>query len=162
MAAASTVFTPVFDNNVETESELISLPPGTPARILSISPFPSDHAVLRKVIHGSPWELITRKTAADAVQELYRTRFRVVFCEFHLTDGSWRDILEPAASLDEPPLLIVTSQFADDHVWAEVLNLGGYDVLSKPLVAEEVRRVLHLAITHQMRPAHKQRAFYAG
>jgi CheY-like chemotaxis protein len=161
MAAASTVFEPVFDN-VETESEFLTLPPGTPARILSISPFPSDHAVLRKVVSGTPWRLTARKTASDAVDELYRERFRVIFCEFHLEDGTWRDVLDLAANLDEPPLLVVTAQLADDHVWAEVLNLGGYDVLSKPLVEEEVRRVLHLAIAHQTRPARKQRAFHAG
>jgi CheY-like chemotaxis protein len=161
MAAVSTVPAPAFDG-VETESDLLALPPKTPARILSISPFPSDHAILRKVVSGYPWRLTARKTAAEAVSELYRTRFIVVFCEFHLADGTWKDILDLATSLGEPPLLVVTSQFADDRVWAEVLNLGGYDVLSKPLVEDEVRRVLHMAMTHQTHPVRKQRAFHAG
>jgi PleD family two-component response regulator len=161
MAAVSTVPAPAFDS-VETESELLSLPPKTPARILSISPFPSDHAVLRKVVNSSPWRLTARRTALEAFSELYRTRFIVIFCEFHLVDGTWKDVLDLASNLDEPPLLIVTSQFVDDRVWAEVLNLGGYDVLSKPLVEDEVRRVLHLAMTHRAHPVRKQRAFHAG
>ena len=37
-----------------------------------------------------------------------------------------------------PPRFVVSSRLADDHVWAEVLNLGGYDVLCTPFEAREV------------------------
>jgi DNA-binding response OmpR family regulator len=47
-----------------------------------------------------------------------------------------------------PPDLIVASRLADEYLWAEVLNLGGYDVLAKPFNAEEVRRVVGLACEH--------------
>ncbi len=43
------------------------------------------------------------------------------------------------------PNLIVTSRLADEGLWAEVLNLGGYDVLAQPFDAEEVYRVVFLA-----------------
>jgi FixJ family two-component response regulator len=39
-------------------------------------------------------------------------------------------------------MLIVTSGLADAHLWAEVLNLGGYDVLAKPFDDQEVQRVV--------------------
>ena len=38
----------------------------------------------------------------------------------------------------EPPVVIVTSRIADDSLWAEVLNLGGYDVLAKPFREAEL------------------------
>jgi len=41
-----------------------------------------------------------------------------------------------------PPLLIVASRLADERLWAEVLNLGGYDVLLKPFEPAELRRVI--------------------
>jgi DNA-binding response OmpR family regulator len=44
-----------------------------------------------------------------------------------------------------PPLLVVTSRVADDRLWSEVLNLGGYDVLAKPLNTKEVFHVAGLA-----------------
>jgi hypothetical protein len=34
---------------------------------------------------------------------------------------------------------------ADERLWAEVLNLGGYDVLSTPFAAGEVLRACFLA-----------------
>jgi DNA-binding response OmpR family regulator len=41
--------------------------------------------------------------------------------------------------------LIVTSDLADDRLWAEALNLGAYDVLAKPFRAAEVFRTVSLA-----------------
>jgi len=47
-----------------------------------------------------------------------------------------------------PPLLVVTSRKADDTLWSEVLNLGGYDVLAQPYERAEVVRILSLAWLH--------------
>jgi DNA-binding response OmpR family regulator len=50
--------------------------------------------------------------------------------------------------LPEPPFLIVTSRLADERLWAEVLNLGAYDVLAKPFESKEVVRIVSLAWLH--------------
>jgi FixJ family two-component response regulator len=47
--------------------------------------------------------------------------------------------------LPNSPLVIVISMHADEHLWAEALNLGAHDVLAKPLDAREVERVLQWA-----------------
>ena len=44
-----------------------------------------------------------------------------------------------------PPQLIVADRLADDALWAEVLNLGGYDLLMTPFEPEEVLRVVSMA-----------------
>jgi hypothetical protein len=62
-----------------------------------------------------------------------------VICERSLPDGEWKDLL------GKTPRLIVTSYAADESLWAEVLNLGGYDVLAQPFDEQEVRRVVALA-----------------
>jgi hypothetical protein len=41
--------------------------------------------------------------------------------------------------------MIVTSRLADERLWAEVLNLGGYHLLAKPFDASEVVRVVGTA-----------------
>lgn len=62
----------------------------------------------------------------------------VVICEHSLPDGSWRDVLRAAQSLEKTPAVIVTSQLAGGELCAEVVNLGGHDVLAQPFRAEEV------------------------
>jgi DNA-binding response OmpR family regulator len=76
-------------------------------------------------------------------------------CEHHLADGDWRDVLSDTESREPAPLVIVISRLADERMWAEVLNLGGYDLFTKPFDAHEVVRVLNSAWFHRpaLRPA---------
>lgn len=70
---------------------------------------------------------------------------RVVVCDQTFADGDWRELLSDLQAEQQMPPLIVSSRLADDRLWAEVLNLGGYDLLTKPFVAAEVSRVVKLA-----------------
>ena len=54
-------------------------------------------------------------------------------------------MLLATSSLASPPPVIVTARFANERLWAEVLNLNGYDVLTKPFDADEVMREITLA-----------------
>jgi DNA-binding response OmpR family regulator len=71
-----------------------------------------------------------------------------------IADGGWRDIIDSVASRANPPSVIVTSSFADEALWAEVLNLGGFDVLAQPFDANEVARIAQAALRRSKMPAH--------
>ena len=82
------------------------------------------------------------QASRDLLEQVRRWRAAVVVTDRDLPDGSWRDILHGMQDNPQRPLLIVASRHADGHLWAEVLNLGGYDVLAKPFDALEVQRVV--------------------
>ncbi len=69
----------------------------------------------------------------------------IVITEAQLPDGTWRDLLSGLDQFEVPPRLIVTSRTADEQLWTEVLDSGGYDVLAQPLDRGEVLRVLDFA-----------------
>jgi DNA-binding response OmpR family regulator len=75
-----------------------------------------------------------------------------VICEHHLPDGTWLDILNHLDGSIEKPLLVVTSRFADEALWAEVLNLGGFDVIAKPFDPKGARHVLETACLRRQIP----------
>jgi len=81
----------------------------------------------------------------EALTHLSDNDTAVVICERDLPDGDWKLVLNRLDSLPAPPNLIVTSRLTGDELWAEVLNLGGYDVLAQPFEAQEVYRVVFLA-----------------
>lgn len=82
----------------------------------------------------------------EALSVLRKFRPWVVVCDQVLADGDWRDLLRDLQSEQQmPPPLIVSSHAADDRLWAEVLNLGGYDLLTKPFAPTEVSRVVKMA-----------------
>lgn len=61
-----------------------------------------------------------------------------VLTERDVPGGGWKKILSALERLPHPPLLVVTSRLADDHLWAEALNLGAHDVLATPFRATEL------------------------
>lgn len=122
--------------------------PGVPERqhaILLVSPAPEDHLFLQPLLSVAGRRTYFVRTYREAVAVLCRDRIAVIICERDLPDGKWKDLLSQIAPLSDPPCLIVASRLADEFLWAEVLNLGGYDVLAKPFDAEEVVRVVALA-----------------
>ena len=141
MAAIDTPIAPVFDVLEKESGRTIGLAE-TPARILSVSEFQTDHTALRRIVDDTHWRLTTARSCGEALQKLGYIDALVIFCESSLPDGTWKDILESIASFEKPPSLVVTSRLADESLWSEVLNLGGYDVLSKPFIQEDVLRVL--------------------
>ena len=119
--------------------------PSSPVTVLAVSPSPSDHAALQAIFAHSRWRLYQAGSCAEAVSFLRARPIPVVIGEANLPDGTWRDLLREGASLPDPPRLIVTSNLADDRLWAEALNLGAYDVLAKPFLSAEVFRTISLA-----------------
>jgi DNA-binding response OmpR family regulator len=132
------------------------------ARILSVSGAAADHAVLRHAVKNTAWDLLTAATCREARQTMSYADPLVIFCECLLKDGTWKDVLEMVSGFDEPPFIVVISRLADDFLWSEVLNLGGYDVLAKPLVEIEVRRVLESLWTRHVHPMPRARVLPAA
>ena len=82
----------------------------------------------------------------QALAQLADSRISVVICETLLPDGSWKDLLAYMGRVRASSVLVVTSKFPDESLWAEALNLGGYDVLAQPFDREEVTRVVRSAV----------------
>jgi DNA-binding response OmpR family regulator len=140
--------------------------------VLSISPMEEDHFFLQNILndlHGTldpsrTFKVNTCATLASGLAALPKRQFEVVVCERDLTPGSWKDVLDQATILPDPPPLIVTSRLADERLWAEALNLGAFDVLAKPFDRMETVRVIGAAWRAwggpKRQPARKERYTY--
>jgi DNA-binding response OmpR family regulator len=113
--------------------------------ILSVSPRDEDHRSIQTILHRSNWVLHTAYNIAEALRLPRSTPVAVILCEPRLPDGNWKDLLDALSACEHPPRMIVMSEIADERLWAEVLNLGGFDVLLKPLDPKELFRVASLA-----------------
>jgi DNA-binding response OmpR family regulator len=132
------------------------------AQLLSVSGFRADHKTLARMIDRECWDLISAGTCQETLLPLNSKNISVVVCERSLPDGTWKEVFEQLDAMPKPPLLVVTSKRPDGHLWAEVLNLGGYDVLAKPFCKEEVRRVLASASSFRREYGRRTGAASAG
>ena len=124
-------------------------------RILSVSPDECDHTDLQHILEELPFLLTPARSSREAVACLDAGRFAIILCECKLPDGNWLEILDQISGRSEKCFLIVTSTLADASLWAEVLNLGGYDLLAKPFNRQEVRHVLTSAWVQSANPVRR-------
>lgn len=115
------------------------------ATVLVVSPNEADHEFFSSIFQLPYWTAYRVGTYREALRWLTRDRMTIIICDSQLPDGGWKDILSQTQILPDPPCVIVTSRLPDDLLRAEVLNLGGYDLLAKPFVREETVRIAELA-----------------
>ena len=115
---------------------------------LLVGEFQQDRPLLYDVFCRFKWRLFEARDRRHAMHYLESNDAQVVIAESELPGWNWKQVLHDLRRLARPPQLIVTSRTADDHLWAEVLNVGGFDVLPQPLERDELERVVAAARRH--------------
>jgi DNA-binding NtrC family response regulator len=67
---------------------------------------------------------------------------RVLIAKATFPGGTWQDALALRRTRHPAAVLVVAAEYADERLWLDVLDQGGYDLIVKPFVAEELIRVL--------------------
>lgn len=106
----------------------------------------ADEAVFLDTLAGrTRWKIDRARTVAEAAAFMKNNEVAVVLSAAELPDGTWKDVLAGVVAHGRRARVIVLAGRADDHIWSEVLDSGGYDVLTKPFDAMEAVRVISLA-----------------
>ncbi len=113
---------------------------------LLVSPLEDDLHALHELCPQMNWKLDLARSIAEARSRMVRLGPPpIIICERDLPDGNWKLLFHETETLPHPPRFVVCSRLADEYLWAEVLNLGGFDVLAKPFEAPEVNHVIEYA-----------------
>ena len=90
-----------------------------------------DRDKLQNALRGSEWAIESVDTLQQALQRSTCGGISAAICETVLPDGhSWIDLLNELAVIPHPPPLVIAARGGDSRLWAEVLNLGGWDVVA--------------------------------
>ena len=115
-------------------------------RILAVFAAPEDRKSLRQLFGAFDWKSQFVESSGGLQNALEDFRPSVVLTDSVLPEGGcWKDVLRSAQENSIGLPVIVSSRLADERLWAEVLNLGGYDLLVKPFNAAEVQNVVCMA-----------------
>lgn len=119
--------------------------PDESCTVLAVNLDHADTVSVTRLLGGSSWTLQEARTCREAVARSRNTPVAVVLCTPQMPDGDWRSLLNRLHELPDAPAVIVASRLMEEHLWVEVLNRGGYDVLLLPFDRSELLRVLFLA-----------------
>jgi len=111
---------------------------GSDLLALGISPVTQDLACLEEIFNRIGFRFQAARSYREALRVLCAHRMPIIICNDWLPDGNWKDILSLLAPLSEPYQLIVMTGTADERLAAEVRAMSAFDVLPKPLRAEEI------------------------
>ncbi len=119
---------------------------GAGQTILAVFPAGEDRKALDRIFGQTDWRVQFAGSLEEAQAARHGCAVAVVISPTRLPDGhTWQDLLHHLQSVPDPPPLVVVDRLADDRLWAEVLNLGAYDLLMTPFEAREVLRTVSLA-----------------
>jgi DNA-binding NtrC family response regulator len=116
------------------------------AAVVFVSPSAEDARVFRAMIDTGRWLVVNVPDLTGARAVIGKLLPEFVVCDTELEgEGSWLDLLRGRDS-HLSFVLVVMSQHADGDLRAEVLSLGGFDLLRKLFIVDDVERVTCLAL----------------
>jgi DNA-binding response OmpR family regulator len=133
-------------------------PPEEVIHVLAVCSAPDEARFFDHFSTHTRWRIDRVASCAEAADCLPTSEAGVILCAARLPDGTWKDVVSEARASRDQPRVIVVAGTADDHLWSEVLDLGVYDLLLKPLNRQEVVRVVSLAWRQWRDAGQKSRA----
>jgi DNA-binding response OmpR family regulator len=112
---------------------------------LLVGEYEEDRLLMHETFAEAGWLLLEAPDRKRALRHLDRDPIQVVITSCEVPRWDWRRVLRNLRRMARPPQLIVTSRTADERLWSEVLNCGGYDVLPQPFRKDEIQRVIAAA-----------------
>jgi DNA-binding NtrC family response regulator len=114
-------------------------------RVLAITTDDRDRRFFATCAVRGQWDLAIAAGFEDALDAGKKNRAAVILCDRDLPGLDWREALEKLATSKPAFAIILTSSVNDEYLWDEVIHLGGYDVLAKPLQEDQAVRAVNLA-----------------
>jgi DNA-binding response OmpR family regulator len=116
-----------------------------PVRVLVATPNDRHYRALETAILGAGWSLFRSCNLVEGLSAVINHEIEVIFTDCELPDGSWREMVQSLRACRNAPRVIVFSQLADDRLWMDVLQSGGYDLVATPFNSEEIVLTGHRA-----------------
>lgn len=114
--------------------------------MLAVMPNDSDRHALSRIADKAKWHIEFAANYDSAVELLRSHKFAVILCDRDLSSAiNWREAVEKLAGIAPGSSVMLTSPVNDDVLWQEVIDRGGYDVLTKPFHEERVVRSVRFA-----------------
>lgn len=118
-------------------------------RALLVSPSLEVRRPLLHVLEGLSTDVVCCATLVQAEEVLARQSFEAVFCDEHLLDGSYVDLIHSDHFEGRIPRVIVATRFGEWDLYLEALRKGAFDVVRSPWHATDVEMTVIRALREE-------------
>lgn len=104
----------------------------TQFEVLVVSSDLENRRNLSKILLKDGLDPLCVSTLRECQEILAGRRIALVFCDAHVTDGSYEDLLAAHRSKESKPRVVITSLHANWDEFRKAIRLGAFDVISSP------------------------------
>ena len=90
------------------------------------------------------------KKGLEAVKE---NSFDLVLCDFRLGDMDGKEVLQQIKAIHPQMPVVILTGYSDVKMAVEVMRLGAFDYITKPLVPEEIIKMINKALDEDSNPS---------
>lgn len=105
--------------------------------------------LLSKFLTRNGFEVKTANSGSTAFEILGTDNFNLVLCDFRLEDTDGREILKRIKLLYPKTGVIIITGYSDIKLAVELIKMGAYDYITKPLYPDEILNTINKAIETQ-------------
>ena len=99
-------------------------------------------ALLSRFLQRNGFETDAAHTGQKGIAKFNEQKFDIVLCDFRLGDKDGRDVLQEIKSVNPQTIVIIITGYSDIKTAVDVIKLGAFDYITKPLIPDEVLNVI--------------------
>ena len=105
--------------------------------------------LLQRFLTRNGYEVDTATSGHKGIEKFKEGHHTLVLCDYRLGDKEGRDVLREIKALNTATKVIIITGYSDIKTAVEVIKMGAFDYIIKPLIPDEVLNVLQRALEHQ-------------
>jgi two-component system, NtrC family, response regulator HydG len=102
--------------------------------------------LLGRFLQKKGFETDASHSGNKGIAKFKESKFDVVLCDFRLGDKEGREVLREIKQIDPQAIVIIITGYSDIKTAVDVIKLGAFDYITKPLIPEEVVSVIGRAL----------------
>ncbi|MEO5647905.1 MAG: sigma-54 dependent transcriptional regulator [Chitinophagaceae bacterium] len=102
--------------------------------------------LLSKFLIKKGYEAEAAHNASKGIAKFSEAHFDIVLCDFRLGDKDGKDVLLKIKEINPQTIVIIITGYSDIKTAVDVIKLGAFDYITKPLIPDEVVSVIEKAL----------------
>src|SRR5688572_27620369 len=103
--------------------------------------------LLSKFLVKKGYEADVAHNAGKGIAKFLEGKFDIVLCDYRLGDKDGKDVLQKIKELNPGTIVIIITGYSDIKTAVDVIKMGAFDYITKPLIPDEVLNVIEKAFS---------------
>src|SRR6185503_11008820 len=103
-------------------------------------------SLLSRFLNKKGYEAEVALNGSKGLARFNEEHFDIVLCDFRLGDKSGKDVLLKIKEIKPETIVIIITGYSDIKTAVDVIKMGAFDYITKPLIPDEVINVIEKAI----------------